>query len=69
MDWMHLAQDRDQRRTLVNTVTNLRDPWNCLVNQSVTTDIIIVVTVVVFQGLGLWAVPIQNLFSEDYESV
>jgi hypothetical protein len=25
MDWIHLAQDRDQRRALVNTVMNLRD--------------------------------------------
>jgi hypothetical protein len=24
VDWMHLAQDRDQWRTLVNTVMNLR---------------------------------------------
>jgi hypothetical protein len=24
MDWIHLAQDRDQRRALVNTVMNLR---------------------------------------------
>jgi hypothetical protein len=28
MDWIHLAQDRDQWRTLVNTVTNLRVPQN-----------------------------------------
>jgi hypothetical protein len=26
MDWIDLAQDRDQRRTLVNTVMNLRVP-------------------------------------------
>jgi hypothetical protein len=26
MDWIKLAQDRDQWRTLVNTVTNLRVP-------------------------------------------
>jgi hypothetical protein len=26
VDWMHLAQDKDQRRGLVNTVTNLRVP-------------------------------------------
>jgi hypothetical protein len=26
MDWIDLAQDRDQRRALVNTVTNLRVP-------------------------------------------
>jgi hypothetical protein len=25
VDWMHLAQDRDQWRSLVNTVMNLRD--------------------------------------------
>jgi hypothetical protein len=24
MDWIHLAQDRDRRRALVNAVTNLR---------------------------------------------
>jgi hypothetical protein len=24
MDWIHLAQDSDQRRALVNTVMNLR---------------------------------------------
>jgi hypothetical protein len=26
MDWIDLAQDRDQRRALVNTVMNLRVP-------------------------------------------
>jgi hypothetical protein len=26
MDWIHLAQDRDQGRGLVNTVMNLRVP-------------------------------------------
>jgi hypothetical protein len=26
MDWIDLAQDRDQRRALVNTVTKLRVP-------------------------------------------
>jgi hypothetical protein len=24
MDWMYLAQDKDQRRALVNTIMNLR---------------------------------------------
>jgi hypothetical protein len=26
MDWIDLAQDRDQLRALVNTVMNIRDP-------------------------------------------
>jgi hypothetical protein len=26
MDWIHLAQDRNQWRALVNTVMNLRNP-------------------------------------------
>jgi hypothetical protein len=26
VDWMHVAQDRDQRRDIVNTVMNLRVP-------------------------------------------
>jgi hypothetical protein len=28
MDWIYLAQDRDQCKTLVNTVMNLRVPKN-----------------------------------------
>jgi hypothetical protein len=26
VDWMDMVQDRDQRKALVNTVLNLRDP-------------------------------------------
>jgi hypothetical protein len=28
MGWIDLAQDRDQWKTLVNTVMKLRVPWN-----------------------------------------
>jgi hypothetical protein len=28
MDWIYLAQDRDQWRALVNTVMNLQFPYN-----------------------------------------
>jgi hypothetical protein len=30
VDWIHLAQDRNHWRTLVNTVMNLRSPIKCL---------------------------------------
>jgi hypothetical protein len=30
MEWIDLAQDRDQRRALVNTVMNLRGSIKCL---------------------------------------
>jgi hypothetical protein len=28
MDWIYVAQDRDQYKALVNTVVNIRVPWN-----------------------------------------
>jgi hypothetical protein len=28
MDWIDLAQDKDQWRTLLNTILNLLIPWN-----------------------------------------
>jgi hypothetical protein len=28
VDWVHLAQDKDQWQALVNTVMSLRVPWN-----------------------------------------
>jgi hypothetical protein len=28
VDWIGLAQNRNRRRALVNSVLNLRDPWN-----------------------------------------
>jgi hypothetical protein len=28
MDWIDLAQDRDKRRALVNTLMNIRVPYN-----------------------------------------
>jgi hypothetical protein len=28
VDWIGLAQDRNRWRALVNSVLNLRDPWN-----------------------------------------
>jgi hypothetical protein len=28
MDWIQLAEDRNQRRVLMNTVMNLRVPYN-----------------------------------------
>jgi hypothetical protein len=28
IDWIYLAQDRDQRRALVNTVMNIRGPFS-----------------------------------------
>jgi hypothetical protein len=27
VEWVHLAQDRDRWRSLVNTIMNLRVPW------------------------------------------
>jgi hypothetical protein len=30
MDWIHLAQDRDKLRAVVNTVMNIRVPHNAV---------------------------------------